>query len=286
MTQVVPLYPDLFPKGVPADKREESIDVRGIINNIHNPTLTIYRPYAPMSSGAGVIVCPGGGYGVLAIDHEGEQIARWLCTIGVTAFVLKYRLPPHYPHPTPLQDAQRAIRLVRSCAESWGVKADRIGILGFSAGGHLASTAATHFDAGKVDSPEAAERQNCRPDFAVLCYPVICFSKPYCHTGSRSSLIGSNASRELVDSLSSELQVSAHTPPTFVFHSQDDKSVDPRNSIEFYLACLAHGVPAEMHLFPSGGHGYGMGNRGTSESQWPDLCARWMAHIGMIERRA
>lgn len=283
-TEAVPLYPEAFPQQIPADQQEKAVNDRGCINNIHYPTLTVYRPFIGHSTGCGVVVCPGGGYSLLAADHEGTQIARWLNTFGVTAFVLKYRLPPHYRHPQPLQDAQRAIRIVRACGGNWGVKPDRIGIMGFSAGGHLASTAATHFDAGKPDAKDSVERQSCRPDFAVLCYAVIAMDQVYGHTGSVKNLLGEGAPPEKITEIANQRHVTPQTPPTFLFNSQDDKSVDARNSIDFYLACQQNNVLAELHIFPHGGHGYGMGGAGTGQSQWPGLLRKWMDGLGMLKQ--
>lgn len=276
----VPLYPDSYPAVIP-DERKEQCDERGCIRNVHYPTLTVYQPEKP--NGCGVIVCPGGGYWILAADHEGRQIAEMLNSFGITAFILKYRLPPDYMHPIPMQDAQRAVRLVRANAAKWSVAPDRIGILGFSAGGHLASTAATHFDAGDPASADPVERLSCRPDFAVLCYPVVCFSRDYCHSGSRVQLLGSALPPDLVKLLSNELQVTSQTPPTFLFHSEDDSGVDPRNSIDFFLACKNNGVKAELHVFPNGGHGYGLGPAGTGQSQWPGLLRAWLSDLGMLK---
>lgn len=279
---IVPLYPATYPAVIPAEKQEKAVNNVGFINNIHYPTLDVYLPAAGQATGCGVVICPGGGYTGLASDHEGKQIARWLNSFGVAGFVLKYRLPPDYRHPIPMQDAQRGLRVVRANAAKWNVNPQRIGVLGFSAGGHLASTVTTHFDGGNPQAADAVERQSCRPDFSVLCYAVICFAKEYCHSGSRINLLGDTLPADLVRNLSNELQVTADTPPTFLFHSLDDKSVDIRNSIDFFLACKQHGVTAEMHCFPKGGHGYGMGGKGTSESQWPALCQKWLAAIGMI----
>ncbi len=276
---VVPLYPQEYPQVIPDDKKEV-VDEGGRIRYVHYPTLTVYLPEKP--AGCGIVVCPGGGYWLLAAKHEGREIAEMLNSMGVAAFILKYRLPPDYPHPMPLNDAQRAIRMVRANADKWGVKPDRVGILGFSAGGHLASTAATHFDSGRPHGDEI-DRQSCRPDFAVLCYPVITFTQPYCHAGSRAQLIGPNAAEEMRTYLSSELQVTSETCPTFLFHSQDDKGVDPRNSIDFFLACTRNNVKAELHLFPTGGHGFGLGQPGSSEAQWPTLMQRWLDNLGMLK---
>jgi acetyl esterase/lipase len=219
------------------------------------------------------------------LQNEGYDIARWLNSFGVAGFILRYRLPTDYPFPTPQLDLRRAMRLVRSNAPQWGLKSDRIGVIGFSAGGHLASTLATLFDAPELAAADVPrDATSCRPDFAILAYPVIAFSQDYCHAGTRENLIGRNAPAELVRRMSTELQVTAQTPPTFLFHSTDDQSVDVRNAVDFYLACKAKGVSAAMHLFPHGGHGYGVGGPGTDESQWPAICQRWMGNLGLLKK--
>src|SRR5438270_2874922 len=193
----------LWPKGAPGAVGTEDAD---------KPTLTIYPPAADKANGAAVVVCPGGGYGGLAMDHEGRQIADWLTARGVAAFVLKYRHAPRYHQPTPMLDAQRALRTVRARAKEWNVDSQRIGIWGFSAGGHLASTAGTHFDDGKPDAADPVERVSCRPDFLILCYPVITLLPPYAHVGSRNNLLGKDPDPRLVENLSNEKQVTARTP--------------------------------------------------------------------------
>ena len=205
----------LWPDGAPGAVGTEAVD---------KPKITVYRAPADRATGAAVVVCPGGGYHVVAADHEGKQIAEWLNSLGVSAFVLQYRLGERYRHPAPLQDAQRAIRTVRSRAREWGVDPKRIGILGFSAGGHLASTAATHFDDGRPDAADPVERESSRPDFAVLCYPVISLVDPMAHAGSRRYLLGDPPDPALVELLSNERQVTARTPPTFLWHTADDSA--------------------------------------------------------------
>jgi acetyl esterase/lipase len=241
------------------------------------PTLTLFRPQKP--SGSAMIVLPGGGYQHLA-DHEGAPIARWLNTLGITVLVLRYRLAPKHRHPTPLNDAKRAIRLVRSKAESLGIAEDKIGILGFSAGGHLASTASTHFDAGQPDSPDPIERAGSRPDVSVLLYPVITFTDVVTHGGSRKNLIGADAPQELIDLLSSEKQVTAQTPPAFLFHTVQDQAVPVENAILYALALKKHGVPFEMHLYEKGPHGVGLAENDPVLSTWPARCAAWLAGKG------
>jgi len=253
----------LWPDGAPGAAGNEEAD---------KPALTIYLPPAAKAVGTGVVVCPGGGYGHLAIDHEGEQIARWLNSFGVAGFVLKYRIAPRYHHPAPLQDAQRAIRMVRSRTSEFGVMPDRVGIWGFSAGGHLAATAATHFDAAT------------RPDFAILAYPVISFTTPYTHKGSLRNLLGDNPDPRLVESLSNELQVTAQTPPTFLFHTNADTGVPPENSVLFYLALRKAGVPAEMHIYQNGPHGVGLAPADLVLSSWSRRLADWMGERGLLRK--
>jgi acetyl esterase/lipase len=244
------------------------------------PLLTVYAPEGE-HNGAAVIVCPGGGYHTLA-PHEGEPIALWLNSLGVTAFVLRYRLAPGYQHPTPLGDLQRAIRTVRSRADEWQVDPDRIGVLGFSAGGHLVSTAATHFDTGKPEAADAIERSGSRPDVAIMIYPVITLDGRSMHLGSRQNLLGENPTPEIIEFLSSQKQVTPETPPTFLVHSVDDRVVTVENSLEFALALSANGVPYAMQVYEHGGHGYGLGGTDPVLSAWPGACAAWLRARGFL----
>jgi acetyl esterase/lipase len=248
------------------------------------PTLTYYPAYGREQAGTAVIVCPGGGYGALAMNHEGRQVANWFNAMGVTAFVLKYRLGPRYHHPIELGDAQRAIRMVRAGAHEFGVSPDRIGIMGFSAGGHLASTTATHFDAGNPEAPDPIDRVGSRPDFAILAYPVISFTAPYTHQGSRKNLLGENPDPKLVEDLSTELRVTARTPPTFLFTTSADTAVPAENSVAFYLALHKAGVPAELHVFENGPHGVGLDLKDPALSEWPTLLLNWMRGRGLLAR--
>jgi len=232
------------------------------------------------------VVCPGGGYRNLAIDHEGDQIARWLNSIGVAAFVLKYRLGPRYHHPAMIQDVQRAIRLVRRNAGEYRIDPTRVGVWGFSAGGHLASTASTHFDAGDPQAADPIDRLGCRPDFAILAYAVISFTTPYTHQGSLHNLLGDNPDPKLVQQFSNELQVTPQTPPTFLFHTDGDTSVPPENSVLYYLALRKAGVPAELHIYQRGPHGMGLGWSDEPLSTWPARLADWMRVRGLLNSRA
>ncbi|MFN0053715.1 MAG: family 16 glycoside hydrolase [Planctomycetales bacterium] len=265
----------LWPQGAPGAAGAEDRD---------KPSLTIWKPAADKANGCAVVICPGGGYGHLAVDHEGKQVAEWLNSLGVTACMLKYRLAPHYKHPAPLHDAQRALRTVRARGKEWGVDPQRVGILGFSAGGHLASTAATHFDEGAADASDLIDRHSARPSFAVLCYPVISFTTPYTHVGSRNNLLGKDADQKLMESLSNELQVTDKTPPTFLFHTGEDTGVPPENSILFYMALRKAKVPAELHIYEKGGHGLGLAAKEPGLSTWPGRCADWMAGRGLLEK--
>lgn len=240
------------------------------------PTLSVFLPEANRATGTGVVICPGGGYVRLAIDHEGVQVARWLNSQGVAAFVLKYRLGPRYRHPAPLQDAQRALRFVRSRAAELGLNRGRVGIMGFSAGGHLAATAATTFDPGRADASDPIERESSRPDFAILAYPVISCAEPYAHRFSCETLLGTNADRRLMEQLSNERRVTAETPPTFLFHTNEDDGVPPENSVAFYLALRRAGVPAELHIYERGKHGVGLAPTDAVLSSWADRLADWL----------
>jgi acetyl esterase/lipase len=246
------------------------------------PTLTLYRGFQEKKATAAVIVIPGGGYGWLATNHEGRQVANWFNAMGVTAFVLRYRLGPKYHHPVELGDAQRAIRMVRARAKEFAVLPDKIGVLGFSAGGHLASTAETHFDAGNAAATDPVERVSSRPDFAILAYPVISFVAEYAHAGSSENLLGKNPDPALLKSLSNELQVTAETPPTFLWTSSTDKTVPPENSVAFYLALRKAAVSAELHVFAEAPHGVGLDLRDPSVGLWGKLVVEWMRGRGML----
>lgn len=224
-----------------------------------------------------VIVCPGGGYEFRA-PHEGDPIARWLNTLGITAFVVDYRVAP-YRHPQPLSDAQRAIRYVRSRAEMWKIDKHRVGILGFSAGGHLASTAGTHYDAGQPEHQDPVERESCRPDFMVLCYPVISFGE-FRHDGSAQLLLGQDPDPDILKQLSNELQVTEDTPPAFLWHTSDDPVVPVENSLLFAASLSRYKIPFELHSYVSGPHGLGLAELHREAQTWPDLCSRWLRRMG------
>jgi acetyl esterase/lipase len=246
------------------------------------PALTIFR-----TSGAGgtsVIIAPGGGYRNLSMDHEGREVATWFNRMGVTAYVLQYRLGPRYHHPIELGDAQRAIRLVRSRAAQLGIVSDRIGMMGFSAGGHLTATAGTHFDDGNPNAPDPIDRVSSRPDFLILAYAVISFDPAIAHRSSEQSLLGDNPDPKLVQDLSNELHVTARTPPTFLFHTNADATVPAENSVRFYLALRQAKVPAEMHIFQDGRHGVGLDLDDPVLGQWPTLLSNWLRGRGLLTK--
>jgi acetyl esterase/lipase len=246
------------------------------------PTLTYYAPVH--ETGTAIVIAPGGGYSFVAVNHEGRQIANWLNALGIAAFVLQYRVGPRYHHPIELGDAQRAVRLVRSRAAEFRVQPNRVGIMGFSAGGHLASTLATHFDGGNPAAPDPIDRVGCRPDFAILGYAVISFMPPYAHPGSVTSLLGENPDPKDLKELSNELQVTPRTPPTFLFSTGEDKAVPSENSVAFYLALRKAGVPAELHIFEKGPHGVGLAFGNPSLSVWPTLLANWLREQGLLAK--
>jgi len=249
------------------------------------PTLTMYQVFEGNRQRPAVIVFPGGGYGWLATNHEGRQIANWFNSMGITAFVLRYRLGPKYHYPVELWDAQRAIRTVRARAAELGVFPDKIGIIGFSAGGHLASTAETHFDSGDASAKDATDRVSSRPDFAILAYPVISLVAPYTHAGSRENLLGKDPQPELVKALSNEFQVKPDTPPTFLWSTSTDDAVPPENSVAFYLALLKAGVTAELHIFAKAPHGVGLDLPDPSVGMWGELVTEWLRGRAVLEAK-
>jgi acetyl esterase/lipase len=263
-------------------EKSDSTDIVRI-SMVQSPQIAVFIPSKKSATGQAVVICPGGGYGILAYNWEGTDVAKWFNSKGVTAIVLKYRLPNSksniVPHQSPLMDAQRAIRIVRANADKWNIKKDRVGIMGFSAGGHLASTAGTHFDNGNANSSDSIERLSSRPDFMILMYPVITMSKPTMHSGSRNNLIGEKADVQLANFYSGELNVTKETPPTFLVHATDDKGVPVENSIMFYQALKDKNVPAEMHLYPRGGHGFGLAIGIPGTESWTERCIDWLRNL-------
>lgn len=279
----------LWPDGVPGSKNDPSY-VENIIttdgrvtraNNVVTPDLTVYLPDPEKANGAAVLICPGGGYGTLAFDHEGHAIAKWLNDNGIAGIILKYRLPSDKIMTDksigPLQDAQEAMRVIRRNAAAWKINPSRVGVIGFSAGGHLASTISTHYSEKVYD---VKDNVSARPDFSLLIYPVITMDTTFTHRGTRNNLIGLDPTEKNVFRFSNEKQVNAETPPAFIVHSSDDNVVPVLNSIEYYKALVKNKVPAEYHIFQKGGHGYGLAAGKGTESAWPDLCLNWLKKYG------
>ena len=266
----------LWPNGAPGALGTSEKDI---------PTLTVYLPEPDKATGAAMVICPGGGYGGLA-PHEGGDYARFLNEHGITGFVLKYRLgSAGYRHPIMLQDAARAVRTVRARATEWNINTQKVGIMGSSAGGHLASTLLTHFDAGKPGDADSIERQSSRPDLGILCYPVITMGE-FTHQGSKENLLGKNPSPELVRNLSNELQVTKETPPTFLWHTWEDTAVPVENSLQFAAALRKAGVPFDLHIYQKGPHGLGLGTRNWDPEHrhpWTQDCIYWLRVQGFIK---
>jgi acetyl esterase/lipase len=260
----------LWPKGAPG--------ALGVADE-DKPSITVYLPAANPTKTA-VVIAPGGGYQHLSMVREGSDVAAWLNSHGIAAIQLRYRIGPKYHNPIELDDAQRAIRMVRAHAAEYGIAADHIGMWGFSAGGHLTATAGTHFDAGNAAAVDAIERESSRPDFLILAYPVITMEAPYVHTGSRMYLLGDAPAQADVDAMSAELHVTAQTPPVFLFSTTDDRTVPIMNSVMFYEALVKAGVPVEMHVFQHGGHGSGLAPANPQLSPWTEMLIKWMRERG------
>ncbi len=270
---------------IPNNRKTNEVEARDSsdiirISNVQIPDITVYLPAKRYATGQAVVICPGGGYVRLAYDLEGLDIAKWLNSKGIAAIVLKYRLPISdnniVGYKSPLLDVKRAIRMVRYYASEWNIDKNKIGVMGFSAGGHLASTLGTHFDYGDSNASNEIDKMSSRPDFMVLGYPVITFTKPFMHRGSRDALLGENPDSSLINFYSNELQVKEGTPPTFIVHADDDGTVPVENSLVFYEALRQKKIPVEMHIYPEGGHGFGLAlGRGHLES-WTDRCIDWL----------
>ena len=282
--EIIPLYNGPIPgnKNNVADKETSAFDGIVRISHISKPTLAIYLPSKEKANGTSIVICPGGGYGINAMGHEGIDIAKKFVEMGITAFVLKYRLPDDSVMEdktiAPLQDAQQAMKTVRDNAAKWNINPAKIGIMGFSAGGHLASTAGTHFNKSLIQN---SSNTNLRPDFMMLIYPVISFNDSIGHRGSRDNLLGKNPSAAMIKLYSNEEQVTGETPPTFLVHASDDKAVNPENSTHFYEALIRNNVKAELHIYQGGGHGFGMKNPTTKEL-WMDRLANWLTTNGWL----
>lgn len=284
---VLPLYGSHIPNSKPSVDIEATKMEEGgiaIVSNVSRPTLTVFLPPKEKANGTAVVICPGGGYWILAASHEGTDIAKKFNEMGVAAIVLKYRIPNDAwminREIGPLQDAQQAIKTVRDSASKWGINPAKIGIMGFSAGGHLASTAGTHFNETTIPN---ASNTSLRPDFMVLIYPVISFMPPIAHTGSSEQLLGKSPSIEKLKAYSGELQVTAFTPPSFLVHASDDDGVSVQHSVVFYNSLIQQKVPAELHIYQAGGHGFGMHIKG-SKDKWMDRCANWMRFNGWMKK--
>lgn len=286
---VLPLWPGQPPGSIgDAAYKEETIlrdndPSKPRTAKVVAPTLDVYLAAKDKTTGTAVVICPGGGYGFLAVDHEGAQVAKWLNDLGISAFVLKYRLPSDVimkdKSVGPLQDVQEAIRTVRRRATDWGVNPQRIGVMGFSAGGHLAASASTLY----ADNVYPSDGTSARPDFSILVYPVISMELSLTHLGSRNNLLGKDPSEALVKHFSLDQQVNPDTPPAFLIHSEDDGTVRIENSVQYFLALKNARVPAEFHAYPVGGHGYGLGQAPGKPGQWPDALKAWLKSRSLLE---
>ena len=288
--QEIPLWDGVAPgsEGFTATEVTEERDQNGTpnrrISQVSKPTLTVFPASTEKTSKAAVVICPGGGYGGLSFDYEGIEMAEWFAKRGVTAFVLKYRHGGGvHQHPVPLQDVQRAMRIVRENASEFGYESNRIGVMGFSAGGHLASSVTVQNGSGNESAQDPIDRQSAQPDFLILAYPVISMEEGVTHGGSRQNLLGENPSAELVELMSNDRQVTDATPPTFIVHATDDGAVIVENSLRFYRALVDHKVPAELHVFAEGGHGFGMRRKDVPIVEWPNLLENWLRSRGLIK---
>ncbi|MEL6925235.1 MAG: alpha/beta hydrolase, partial [Bacteroidota bacterium] len=277
--KIIPLWPG----GIPCENNLE-MEIRDdsrigrVVSKVHRPELAVY-PAQSNRNGTSVLICPGGGYTILAWDWEGTRMAEWFNSFGVTAFVLKSRLP-HWESEdcrdkVALMDAQRAMRIIRSKASEYQLHPDRIGVMGFSAGGHLASSLSTHYDAGDPNNILPYERFSSRPDFSILMYPVVTMQEDHTHKGSRNNLIGKTPAKERASYYSNEAQVTEDTPPAILIHANNDKGVVPENSVNYYMALRRHGVPAALHIYEGGGHGFSFAEGMGSVSHWPEACRQW-----------
>lgn len=280
----IPIWPGLPPLQQSLDLKEESHQ-SGIlrISNVQIPAIEVFLPSPQLATGETILIFPGGGYSILAFDWEGRDIAKWLNSQGIAAMVLKYRLPNSpslmTPEEVPLLDAQRAIRVIRHHASTWGIDPRQVGVMGFSAGGHLAASLSTQF-AHELDRPkDAIDTLTARPDFSILIYPVITFTDNFSHSGSVRQLLGSNPSPEMITRFSNELNVTEKTPPTILIHAQDDQAVPVENSLVYFQALHKKGVPSALHIFPKGGHGFGFGKGKGSVENWRLILLDWLKDL-------
>ena len=280
----IPIWSGEIPNSQPSDEKLDLGD-RDItwMTGVQTPDIAVYLPTEKIATGQGVLICPGGGYAGLAYDWEGSDIAKWLNSKGIAGFVLKYRLPQSKSvvigRHAPLMDAQRAMRLIRSKSDEWNVDKDQVGVMGFSAGGHLASTLTMHHDEDLVKNYDALDTLSAHPNFQILVYPVITFSPADRHNGSKENLIGKKATDELIHYFSNENHVTAETPPTFLIHSTDDRAVPVENSLLMYKALKDQNIPVEMHIYPFGGHGFALALGQAYLSSWTDRLADWLGHL-------
>jgi acetyl esterase/lipase len=281
--QRIDLWPAGHAGGPPASIPEKVVHAVGwtYVTDIQVPGIIVHRPSVASAGETGVIICPGGGYRGLAFEHEGNDLADWLNQRGVTAFVLYYRHAPD-KHPAPLQDVLRAIRIVRSRAAEFGVRSDRIGVIGFSAGGHLASCAATLYDSAEGRGGDTLDATSAKPDFAALIYAVISMKGPFVQGDSRDNLLGPKATEAKLEQLSTDTQVTSETPPLFLVQAGDDKAVSADHSLRMYAAALKAGVPVELHVFEQGGHGFGMRRNAGEAAIWPDLFLGWLRQRAFV----
>lgn len=281
------VWPDKIPGAKVSSTYKEETNLndrnRPRISKVTDPELLVYLPPKEKATGTAVVICPGGGYGVLAIDHEGYDIAAWFNEVGIAGIVLKYRLPSDEIMEDktigPLQDVQEAIRIVRRNAKQWNIDPQKIGVMGFSAGGHLAGTASTLYGENVY---QPSDNTSARPDFSILIYGVLSMQKEITHMGSRNNLLGKDASQERMDKFSNELHIDSRTPPAFLVHSEDDGAVPVENSIRYFQALKKNSIPGELHIYETGGHGYGLATNGSTESNWPEACRNWLKKHGWL----
>lgn len=282
--KTIPLWSKSIPNQIKTSEKEIVKETNIIqISNVQKPIIEVHLASKKINTKKAILICPGGGYGILAWNHEGTNFAEWFASKGINAFVLKYRLPDSKsstkPHLAPLQDAQRAMRIIRKNAEKWKIKENQIGVLGFSAGGHLASTIGTHYNFKAYNKQDKIDKLSAKPNFIGLIYPVISMQEGVTHKGSKKNLLGKTPSKIMVDLFSNELQVNEETSPTFLVHSTDDKVVHVKNTLLFYEALQKNNIKTEMHIYPLGGHGYGFAKGKKQLENWPDIFIDWLVNL-------